>query len=74
MGSSIKGCLVADGTADIYYRLSPIHEWDTCAMHAVAAEAGCIMQQADDTDYIYNQPDTLKTKGFYVINKLESKL
>jgi len=40
MGSSLKLCLVADGTADLYPRLGPTSEWDTCAAHAVVAEAG----------------------------------
>ncbi|MEX1121015.1 MAG: inositol monophosphatase family protein [Balneolales bacterium] len=30
-GSSIKLCLVADGTADLYPRLGPTMEWDTAA-------------------------------------------
>ena len=41
MGSSLKICLVADGKADIYPRLSPTMEWDTAAAHAVISEANC---------------------------------
>jgi 3'(2'), 5'-bisphosphate nucleotidase len=40
MGSSLKICLVADGTADLYPRLGPTSEWDTCAAQAVVEEAG----------------------------------
>ena len=40
MGSSIKICLVADGTAHIYPRLGPTMEWDTAAAHAVVKYAG----------------------------------
>ncbi len=40
MGSSLKLCLVADGTADLYPRLGPTSEWDTCAAQAVVEEAG----------------------------------
>lgn len=40
MGSSLKLCLVADGTADVYPRLGPTSEWDTCAAQAVVEEAG----------------------------------
>lgn len=39
-GSSLKICLVAEGEADIYPRLSPTMEWDTAAGHAVAKFAG----------------------------------
>ena len=35
MGSSLKICLVAEGSADIYPRLAPTMEWDTAAAHAV---------------------------------------
>lgn len=40
MGSSLKLCLVADGSADVYPRPGPTSEWDTAAAHAVVAEAG----------------------------------
>lgn len=39
-GSSLKLCLVAEGTADVYPRLGPTMEWDTGAAHAIALEAG----------------------------------
>ena len=40
VGSSLKFCLVAQGMADIYPRLSPTSEWDTAAGHAVLLAAG----------------------------------
>ena len=40
IGSSLKFCLVAEGSADVYPRLGPTSEWDTAAAHAVAAAAG----------------------------------
>ncbi|MFA5352898.1 MAG: 3'(2'),5'-bisphosphate nucleotidase CysQ [Thermodesulfovibrionales bacterium] len=40
IGSSLKLCLVAEGTADIYPRLGPTMEWDTAAAHAVVNAAG----------------------------------
>lgn len=40
VGSSLKFCLVAAGTADLYPRLGPTMEWDTAAGHAVLAAAG----------------------------------
>ncbi len=39
-GSSLKFCLLAEGEAHIYPRLSPTMEWDTAAGHWVLAEAG----------------------------------
>lgn len=40
IGSSLKLCLVAEGNADLYPRLSPTSEWDTAAGHAVLLAAG----------------------------------
>lgn len=40
MGSSLKICLVAEGTADCYPRFAPTMEWDTAAGQAIAESAG----------------------------------
>ena len=40
MGSSLKICLVAEGSADVYPRFAPTMEWDTAAGHAIANHAG----------------------------------
>ncbi|HEY5653598.1 MAG TPA: 3'(2'),5'-bisphosphate nucleotidase CysQ, partial [Pontiella sp.] len=39
-GSSLKLCMVAEGSADIYPRIAPTMEWDTAAAHAVVSAAG----------------------------------
>jgi 3'(2'), 5'-bisphosphate nucleotidase len=40
MGSSLKICLVAEGSADVYPRFAPTMEWDIAAGHAIAKAAG----------------------------------
>ena len=57
-GSSLKICLVAEGTADVYPRLAPTMEWDTAAGHAVIRAAGGTLMTAD-TAYalVYNKED-----------------
>lgn len=40
MGSSLKLCLVADGSADVYPRLGPTSLWDTAAAQCVVEQAG----------------------------------
>ncbi len=40
MGSSLKFCLVAEGSADIYLRDLPTMEWDTAAAQCVVEAAG----------------------------------
>jgi 3'(2'), 5'-bisphosphate nucleotidase len=39
LGSSLKLCLVADGTAQLYPRLGPTCWWDTAAAHAIVLES-----------------------------------
>lgn len=40
MGSSLKMCLLAEGSADIYPRMAPTCEWDTAAAHGILCAAG----------------------------------
>lgn len=40
VGSSLKFCMVAEGTAHIYPRFGPTMLWDTGAGHAIAVAAG----------------------------------
>ncbi len=58
-GSSLKGCLIAEGVADAYFRLGSVHEWDVAAMHAVLARAGGIITDLDGNVLTYNNKDTL---------------
>jgi 3'(2'), 5'-bisphosphate nucleotidase len=59
-GSSLKLCLVAEGTADIYPRLSPTMEWDTSAGDAIVRETGKMTFQFDsDKPLIYNKQNLL---------------
>lgn len=74
MGSSLKGCLVARGEAEIYYRHNPTMEWDTAAMQCIAEEAGAIVSQMDDTPLLYNRENSLNAKGFYIINSKQNRI
>ncbi len=59
-GSSLKICLVAEGSADQYPRLGPTMEWDTAAAHAVAAASGAtITKYNTDQALSYNKEDLL---------------
>ena len=40
IGSSLKFCLVAEGSIDVYPRLGPTCIWDTAAGHAIVEAAG----------------------------------
>lgn len=39
-GSALKFCRIAEGSADLYPRLSPTCDWDTAAGHAIVVAAG----------------------------------
>lgn len=59
-GSSIKLCLVAEGTADVYPRFAPTMEWDTAAGDAVCRAAECrVSQQDGQTPLLYNKENLL---------------
>ena len=59
-GSSIKLLRVAEGDADIYPRIAPTSEWDTCASHAVLIYAGGkIFQYENDKEVTYNKENLL---------------
>lgn len=73
-GSALKGCLIASGKAEIYYRGGLTSEWDTAAMQCVIEEAGGILRQLDDSEMLYNRENTLNTKGFYILNREENKI
>ena len=73
-GSSIKGCLIAEGSVDIYYRFGYTMEWDTAAMQCICEEAGAVFMQGDDSPLTYNRRNSLNEKGFYILNKIENKL
>lgn len=74
MGSSLKGCLVAKGDAELYYRHGLTCEWDTAAMQVIVEEAGGIFKQLDGSDMLYNRVNTLNHKGFYILNHVDNAL
>jgi 3'(2'), 5'-bisphosphate nucleotidase len=65
-GSSLKFCLLAEGKADVYPRLGPTMEWDTCAGQIVAAEAGAKVVRFDDGQpLLYNRENLLNP--FFIV-------
>jgi 3'(2'), 5'-bisphosphate nucleotidase len=54
-GSSIKICMVAEGSADVYPRFAPTMEWDIAAGHAIAKYAGAkIVVHGSAKELTYN--------------------
>ncbi len=59
VGSSLKFCMVAEGSADLYPRMGPTWEWDTAAGQCVVEHAGGTVKTLDGRDIEYNKPDLL---------------
>jgi 3'(2'), 5'-bisphosphate nucleotidase len=66
MDSSIKLCMIADGTADIYPRHGPTMEWDIAAAHAVLAAAGGSVTQPDGSPFLYGKAGEGFRNGWFV--------
>ncbi|HEY6161143.1 MAG TPA: 3'(2'),5'-bisphosphate nucleotidase CysQ [Bacteroidia bacterium] len=65
-GSSLKFCLVAEGSADIYPRFGPTMEWDTAAGQAIAELAGKqVIDHVTRKPITYNRANLLNN-GFTV--------
>jgi 3'(2'), 5'-bisphosphate nucleotidase len=67
MGSSLKFCLVAEGTADVYPRLGPTSEWDTAAAQAVVEQAGGAVWMLDGNPLRYNEKPDILNPHFVVV-------
>jgi 3'(2'), 5'-bisphosphate nucleotidase len=59
-GSSLKLCMVADGSADCYPRFAPTMEWDTAAGHTICKYAGYkVTDRVTEKEMIYNRENLL---------------
>lgn len=70
-GSSLKMCMVAEGSADIYPRLALTSEWDTAAAQAIVEQAGGKIVQLDFSDMTYNQKENILNPFFLVLGDPE---
>ena len=59
-GSSLKLCMVAEGSADMYPRFAPTMEWDTAAGQAICNHSGCtVINWKTKSDLLYNREELL---------------
>jgi 3'(2'), 5'-bisphosphate nucleotidase len=66
-GSSLKLCMVAEGSADIYPRLAPTMEWDTAAADVIVRETGGLTIDRDTENILeYNKVNLLNS--WFVVN------
>ena len=66
-GSSLKLCLVAEGSADCYQGFAPTMEWDTAAGQAICEHAGFrVIDWETKRDLLYNRPKLLN--NWFLLN------
>ncbi|WP_455379898.1 3'(2'),5'-bisphosphate nucleotidase CysQ [Acidihalobacter prosperus] len=64
MGSALKTCLVAEGSADLYPRLGLTSEWDTAAAQCVLEQAGGHLIDIEGRRLSYNEKVSLLNPYF----------
>jgi len=65
-GSSLKLCMVAEGSAYIYPRLAPTMEWDTGAADAIVRESGKMSYQFENKEPVLYNKENLLNPWFVV--------
>ncbi len=74
-GSAVKACRIAEGLAEITYRLSSgTKEWDTAASQVIILEAGGVFIKPDGKQMTYNRVDVNNREGYIIANRIENVL
>lgn len=67
IGSSLKFCLLAEGSADCYPRLAPTSQWDTAAAQGVLEGAGGEVIDMDGQPFRYPARESLLNPFFLAL-------
>jgi len=67
IGSSLKFCLLAEGSADCYPRLAPTSQWDTAAAQGVLEGAGGEVLGLDGQAFVYPARESLLNPFFLAL-------
>ena len=70
-GSSLKFCLIAEGSADIYPRFGPTSEWDIAAGHIILEEAGGKLKSIDNKEILYNEKENILNPNFFAYSNVD---
>lgn len=69
VGSSLKACRIAEGSADVYLTYTDrMHVWDTAASECILAEAGGAMTDMEGAPLRYGGPGTRHGRGVLATN------
>jgi 3'(2'), 5'-bisphosphate nucleotidase len=67
-GSSLKFCLVAEGSADFYPRFAPTMEWDTAAGQAICSAIGLkVIDNSTNLEMLYNKENLFNS--YFLVSK-----
>ena len=70
LGSSLKFCVLAEGSADLYPRFGPTSEWDTAAGQCIlTAVGGTVVAMQDYNPLLYNKSESMLNPNFLAISK-----
>ena len=73
MGASLKFCQIAEGHADVSFRMKPgTKEWDTAAGQIIVEEAGGAVLKLDGTAYTYNRQNVVNEEPYEILNRAEN--
>jgi 3'(2'), 5'-bisphosphate nucleotidase len=68
--SSIKLCMIAEGSADVYPKFGTTMEWDTAAGHAlIRAAGGTVIDNNTGKTLLYNTKNHFKNPDFIAFNQ-----
>lgn len=67
VGSSLKQCLIAEGSADFYPRFGLTSQWDTAAAQAIVEAAGGFVVDQHWQPLNYQQRESVLNPEFYVL-------
>ncbi len=72
-GAALKFGAIAEGTADLSYRMSArTKEWDIAAGVLIVKEAGGVVVKPDMSEYRFNRKDVYNHEGYIIANKLSN--
>ena len=75
VGSCLKACRIAQGKAELSYRLSDgTKEWDVAGISIIISESGGVFQEPDGTPIRFNRKDVYNRKGYIICNRKENIL
>jgi 3'(2'), 5'-bisphosphate nucleotidase len=74
LGSSLKGCRIAEGRNDVYFNCGRSMVWDTAATEIIVVEAGGVFKQLNGNPIIYNVEKIVNDRGFYILNHPDNNL